>query len=250
MNKRGVQLATGLIFAGMVAMTGCGSAQTTGAEAPETTGVETEAPATDFAEPEAEAPAADVSADTEAVEEVEVPIEENESTLSDSGNRGEIGKLTNFRSLKEVENSVTSKQGFAYLNLQGAKVSAIAVANELSAANTTHSVSIYTKKDGEDKLYLAGTLDVREFKISGSGVLYSSYNGTYETYFLSTDGRSLEHKDYIEYGGVGEDCKTAYFRANNTSSKEYRQMKATEFYAMKQDVLQKWNDVTFTRGTK
>ncbi len=242
MKKRGVQLATGLIFAGMVAMTGCGSAQTTGAEAPETTGVETEAPATEVAEPEAEAPAAELSVDTESVD---VPMEENESALSGSG---ETGTITKFKTLKELEQSLTKKQGFAYLNVQGANASVIAVIDDINGGGT-RPVKFYTKKSGENKVYYAGTLTAHDFMISSNGVIYASLGRTYETYFLSTDGRSLEHKDYIERG-EGEKTKTAYFRENNTSPKVYRDTSAREFEDMQRQFFDNEKEITFTRGTK
>lgn len=242
MKKRGVQLATGLIFAGMVAMTGCGSAQTTGAEAPETTGVETEAPATEVAEPEAEAPAAELSVDTESVD---VPMEENESALSGSA---QTGTLTKFKNLKEVEQSVTKNQGYAYLNVQGAKVAVIAVIDDISGGGA-RAMSFYTKKDGEDKVYFAGTLTAKYRMINGSGIILACANYTYETYFLSPDGTKLEHKDYVERG-EGEYCKTAYFRKNNTSPQEYRTASSLELDALQRDFFNNGQDITFTRGTK
>ncbi|RKM55297.1 hypothetical protein D6853_11300 [Butyrivibrio sp. X503] len=245
MKKRGVQLATGLIFAGMVAMTGCGSAQTTDTEAPETTGVETEAPATEVAEPDLEAPAADVPADEDAVEEVEVPMEENESALSGSG---ETGTITKFKTLKELEQSLTKKQGFAYLNVQGANASVIAVIDAINGGGT-RPVKFYTQKSGENKVYYAGTLTAHDFMISRNGVIYASLGRTYETYFLSTDGRSLEHKDYIERG-EGEKTKTAYFRENNTSPKVYRDTSAREFEDMQRQFLDNEKEIKFTKGTK
>ena len=246
MKKRGVQLATGLIFAGMVAMTGCGSAQTTGAEAPETTGVETEAPATEVAEPEAEAPAAELSVDTESVD---VPMEENESALSGST---QTGTLTKFKNLKEVEQSVTKNQGYAYVNVQGANVSVIAVADSLDGRNTAESVTFYTKKSGEDKVYCAGKLAAHDpLQLTDRGIIIAnSQHFTFETYFLSADGRSLEHKDYIEIdNGQGGKVIHSYRRSSNKVSNEY-------YNGTQQDFQKYYNDsvnvpeIVFTRGTK
>ena len=207
MKRRGVQIATGLIFAGMLAMTGCGSTQSTGDNtAPDTMG-------------------------TETVQEVEVPMEQNDSSLSDSDYNGEIGYVSNYKSLEEVRKAY-KENGFnhsTYVNVQGCNIMVLAIAMDGIAKDgnggfTAEDVRFFTQKEGSDTVYLAGTLDAHNpIAITSNGVIVAnSQQFTFETYFLSQDGTMLEHKDYIEVdNGQGGKVIHSYRRNSNKEQREY-----------------------------
>lgn len=203
MKRRGVQIATGLIFAGMLAMTGCGSTQSTG---------DTTAPDT---------------VETETVQEVEVPMEQNDSSLSDSDYLGEIGSISNYKSLEEVRKDYR-EHGFEYskyVNVQGCNTMVLAIAmDRIHGDGVAENVRFYTQKEGDDKVYLAGTLDAHDpIAITGNGVIVAnSQHFTFETYFLSQDGTRLEHKDYIETDNEqGGKVIHSYRRNSNKEQREY-----------------------------
>ncbi len=206
MKRRGVQIATGLIFAGMLAMTGCGSTQSTG----------------DTTTPDA--------VETETVQEVEVPMEQNESSLSDSDYLGEIGSISNYKSLEEVR-KYYRENGFEYskyVNVQGCNTMVLAIAmdgihGDGNGNIVAEDVRFYTQKEGDDKVYLAGTLDAHDaIAITGNGVIVAnSQSFTFETYFLSQDGTKLEHKDYIESNNQGGGILHSYRRNSNKEQREY-----------------------------
>ena len=207
MKRRGVQIATGLIFAGMLAMTGCGSTQSTA----------------DTTAPDA--------VETETVQEVEVPMEQNDSSLSDSDYLGEIGSISNYKSLEEVRKDYR-EHGFEYskyVNVQGCNTMVLAIAmdgihGDGNGNTVAENVRFYTQKEGSDTVYLAGTLDAHDaIAITSNGVIVAnSQHFTFETYFLSQDGTRLEHKDYIEADNEqGGKVIHSYRRNSNRDEREY-----------------------------
>ena len=153
-----------------------------------------------------------------SLESVDVVMEENEgrsSALSDSGNKGEVGAVTKFKSLDEVVNSLEKGAGYKYMKIAGYNKDVLAVTP--TDEDDQDDVAGIFFRDGKayaryviiysevspGKVVCAGALKTggsgQVFRIDPkTGVIYSTSHHTFETYFLSPDGSELWHKDFYE----------------------------------------------------
>lgn len=210
MKKRVLQIATGIAFAGMLALSGCGSTQTTGAEAPETTDVET-------------------------VEEVEVPMQENETSCL-TGAEG-FKQITNYKTLEDFEKSLSSDDWVAHVYLKGYKGDVLLVDNKYEnkdepvnvvysrdtsdsddkAKNYCSNAKFYTVVDGAVRCI--GRLNPRgsggDISITDNGIIFATGDETIESYLVSKDGKDIVHKDFLNY-----DSLWGYYNESNDPSQK------------------------------
>lgn len=235
MKKKTMMLLTGVMAAGMLALTACGSAEGTGADTGE--------------------------AETEVIEQ---PMEETESGLSASQERGEVGTVTDYDSfdalIADLKKDKSAKCAYAKINLSGYEVLLVSRRDDefLSGPFTLYDdndneyigascATFYTKPG--DKVVCAGTLCS-----SGSadplaiydGVVYANTHHTFESYFLSTDGKSLECKDYIEETTKNRNTIVkGTFRESNTSAPKKRILTEKEFSQTRRKIRNGLQDIRF-----
>lgn len=245
MKKRRVQVIAGIMTAGMLVMTGCGSAQTAeGETTAEPVVVEEAEPAAQaqsvdaiVTEPEAEAVE---SAKEETTEVVESDMEVTESCLSGTVAQGQA---TNFKSFDELLDYYRSQGGYSYakLYLRGYRAGSgevYAITDKTWSDSSSPSATFYTNPTG-NQVICAGSLDTRSSKtinIDGFGVIYAeSSNHVYETYLISADGMRLDHKDYAETdnnGSNGDPKNWGYFRDTVDEPKVERSLSYLEYSAL------------------
>ena len=235
MKKKTMMLLTGVMAAGMLALTACGSAEGTGADTGE--------------------------AETEVIEQ---PMEETESGLSASQERGEIGTVTDYDSfdalIADLKKDKSAKCAYAKINLSGYEVLLVSRRDDefLTGPSTLYDdndneyigascATFYTKPG--DKVVCAGTL------CSGGssdplaiydGVVYANTHHTLESYFLSADGKALENKDFIQE--INKNRKTTFkgsFRDSNTSDPVERKLTEREFSHITDKVYSGLQDIRF-----
>ncbi len=210
MKKRALQIATGIAFAGMLALSGCGSTQSTGAEAPETTDVET-------------------------VEEVEVPMEENETSCL-SGTEG-FKEITKYNTLEEFERSLSDNAWVAHVYLKGYNGDVMLVDNRYENKNDPEDV-VYPREDPESddpaanycsnaKFYTVVDGAVRcigrlnpggsggDISITDNGIIFATGDEAIESYLVSKDGKDIVHKDFLYY-----DSLWGYYNESNDPSQK------------------------------
>lgn len=186
---------------------------------------------------------------TSTVNVYEYKLEKNDgrgSGLSDSGDAGEIGTVTKYKSLEEIVDSLDEGWGYKYVNVNGynGKVLAVAPSDEAypdrggvvypNGKQTTSYVTLYTK-NSNGKVICAGSLKTNSngkfFSMDDKGTIYVSSPHTYETYFLSSDGSELLHKDFIQVETVnGKDVYWGYTKNKNTDKPAERDFTEKEFY--------------------
>ena len=197
MKKRVAQVVTGILFASMLALAGCGSTQTTGAE----------------------------TSDAEVVEEVEVSVEDNEaSSLTDSENYKEV---TKYKTLEEFESSLGSDKMVAYVYTKGYNGITLLVSEKSNvitrsnfdkdpAKNYCSDAKFYTVVDGYVRCIgrLNPTGSAGDISITDNGVIFATENHDgIESYLISKDGRDIVHKDYYLW-----DSGWGYYNESNDLS--------------------------------
>ena len=241
MKKRRVQVIAGIMTAGMLVMTGCGSAQTAeGETTAEPVVVEEAEPATQaqsvdaiVTEPEAEAVE---SAKEETTEVVESDMEVTESSLSGTVAQGQA---TNFKSFDELLDYYRSQGGYSYakLYLRGYRAGSgevYAITDKTWSDSSSPRATFYTNPTG-NQVICAGSLDTgtRMMRIDNSGVIFATSTfKTYETYLISGDGKRLDHKDYAETdndGSNGNPKCWGYFRDTVDVPKVERSISSLEY---------------------
>lgn len=244
MKKRRVQVIAGIMTAGMLVMTGCGSAQTAeGETTAEPVVVEEAEPAAQaqsvdaiVTEPEAEEAEAVESAKEETTEVVESDMEVTESSLSGTVAQGQA---TNFKSFDELLDYYRSQGGYSYakLYLRGYRAGSgevYAITDKTWSDSSSPRATFYTNPTG-NQVICAGSLNTgsKPMRIDNSGVIYAdSTNYTYETYLISGDGKRLDHKDYAatdNEGSNGNPKCWGYFRDTVDEPKVERSISSLEF---------------------
>lgn len=248
MKKRRVQVIAGIMTAGMLVMTGCGSAQTAeGETTAEPVVVEEAEPAAQaqsvdaiVTEPEAEAVE---SAKEETTEVVESDMEVTESSLSGTVAQGQA---TNFKSFDELLDYYRSQGGYSYakLYLRGYRAGSgevYAITDKTWIDSSSPRATFYTNPTG-NQVICAGSLDTgsKVMCIDNSGVIYAySTNKTYETYLISADGMRLDHKDYAETdndGSNGDPKNWGYFRDTVDEPKVERILSYHEYSSLEEKI--------------
>ena len=205
MKKRVLQIATGIAFAGMLALSGCGSTQTTETVAPET------------------------------VEEVEVPMEENETSCL-TGAEG-FKQITNYKTLEEFERSLSDKAWVAHVYVKGYNGDVLLVDNrnenkndpedvvypredpkpDNPATNYCSNAKFYTVVDGAVRCI--GRLNPRgsdgDISITDNGIIFATGDEAIESYLVSKDGKDMVHKDFLYY-----DSLWGYYNESNDPSQK------------------------------
>ena len=204
MKKRIAQIATGIIFAGMLVLTGCGSTQTTGTEAAKTS-----------------------SAETEVVEEVEVSVEETEvSSLTETEKYKTVTQYTTF---EDFEKSLGDDKMVAYIYSRGYKGAVLLVADKEvvydredftkdPAKNYCNEARFYTVVDGVVRCI--GRLNpmgsAGDISVTDNGVIFATGNHkAYESYLVSADGMDIVHKDFLYF-----DSGWGYYTESNDLSQQ------------------------------
>ena len=116
MKKRRVQVIAGIMTAGMLVMTGCGSAQTAEGE------TTAEPVVVEEAEPAAQAQSVDAivtEPEAEAVKEATTEVVESDMEVTESSLSGTVaqGQATNFKSFDELLDYYRSQGGYSYAKL-------------------------------------------------------------------------------------------------------------------------------------
>ena len=176
---------------------------------------------------------------------VEKAMEVNEgSGLSESGDAGEIGTVTKYKSFDEIVDSLDKGWGYAYVKIAGYPEKALAVAPSDDAFEDRSGivyrdgkavagyVTIYTKS-ANGKIVCAGSLKTgvskNYFNMDKNGVIYVLPGNNYETYFLSADGTELLHKDFIQVDKSTMETAWGYTRATNKDKTVERDFTLAEF---------------------
>lgn len=242
MKKRRVQVIAGIMTAGMLVMTGCGSAQTAEGE------TTAEPVVVEEAEPAAQAQSVDAivtEPEAEAVKEATTEVVESDMEVTESCLSGTVaqGQATNFKSFDELLDYYRSQGGYSYakLYLRGYRAGSgevYAITDMARDDGSSRRATFYTNPSGK-QVICAGSLDTRSSKtinIDGSGVIYAeSSNRVYETYLISADGMRLDHKDYAETdnnGSNGEPKNWGYFRDTVDEPKVERSLSYLEYSAL------------------
>ena len=178
MIKSGPQLLACLFSASMIFMTGCGG--TTVVTYPE----------------------------EEEAETVEYDVEETESCRANSDKNG---SLTDYDDLDDIVASLPTDSetdyAWAAYDLNNYEGNVLLITDDAKIGfNSCYAVNakIYTQNPGE-KVRLAGEIHNESntpIKIKDD-VIYITTPTTYETYLLTENGKSLEHKDFVEKNDDG-----------------------------------------------
>ncbi len=244
MKKRRVQVLAGIMTAGMLVMTGCGSAQTAEGE------TTAEPVVVEEAEPAAQAQSVDAivtEPEAEAVKEATTEVVESDMEVTESCLSGTVaqGQATNFKSFDELLDYYRSQGGYSYakLYLRGYRAGSgevYAITDKVWNNGSSPSATFYTNPSGK-QVICAGSLDTRSGKtinIDGSGVIYAeSSNHVYETYLISADGMRLDHKDYAttdNNGSNGEPKNWGYFRDTVDEPKVERILSYLEYSSLEE----------------
>ncbi|MBR4831959.1 MAG: hypothetical protein IKZ97_04980 [Butyrivibrio sp.] len=218
MKKRSVQVLAGMLSAGMLVLTGCGgAAATTGAD---TTGAETET--------------------------VEYTAEETEAKAEPDHQynscRENTKVKTDYKSFDDVKKHVKGAIGSKEIFVRGYNGSVLAVAmgsfKAGESANIASDVRFYTKNG--NTIYLAGELiGSNPVSVTGNGVITMTTTSRLETYYITSDGQLLEHKDFIALAG-GENT-WGYVTDDKDLSKQHEYTgKANDLY----DLIDKANELS------
>ncbi len=238
MKKRRVQVIAGIMTAGMLVMTGCGSAQTAEGE------TTAEPVVVEEAEPAAQAQSVDAivtEPEAEAVKEATTEVVESDMEVTESSLSGTVaqGQATNFKSFDELLDYYRSQGGYSYakLYLRGYRAGSgevYAITDKTWSDSSSPRATFYTNPSGK-QVICAGSLDTvsKVMCIDNSGVIYAdSTNYTYETYLISGDGKRLDHKDYAatdNEGSNGNPKCWGYFRDTVDVPKVERSISSLEF---------------------
>ncbi|RKM55886.1 hypothetical protein D6853_10085 [Butyrivibrio sp. X503] len=228
MKRRGLTLFAGLASAGVLALTGI-----VGAQAP---------------------------ANTETTETVEYKVKENASSLSECGDSGRIGIASGCKTFDEEIARSCFGDRYAYIYLKGydglvlmitqdgsngSTINGITFPNTLElkeAGNDIYEAHFYTQ--GKDGVTLAGYLKTdgnHPLRIK-DGVIYACNYDSYETYILSSDGKELVHKDYVndDLWGYTNDTNKEENRIEFTGGqKEYHELRDNYYRASEIDLTMK-----------
>ncbi|MBR4669157.1 MAG: hypothetical protein IKO84_01010 [Butyrivibrio sp.] len=156
-------------------------------------------------------------------ETVECKIESNDSSLTYSGDSGEIGFTTNFESFDDCKNYLqenTIGSGYDFREIWLAKYDR-KVLVAFPRDGQGKYAHFYTQNPGE-YVILAGSLESdRVLKIK-DGVIIACNDGSYETYLLAPGGRELVHKDYVDdtYWGFTNDTNIESKKVKFTGGEE------------------------------
>ncbi len=238
MKKRRVQVIAGIMTAGMLVMTGCGSAQTAEGE------TTAEPVVVEEAEPAAQAQSVDAivtEPEAEAVEEATTEVVESDMEVTESSLSGTVaqGQATNFKSFDELLDYYRSQGGYSYakLYLRGYRAGSgevYAITDKTWSDSSSPRATFYTNPTG-NQVICAGSLNTgsRMMRIDNSGVIFATSTfKTYETYLISADGMRLDHKDYAETdndGSNGNPKCWGYFRDTVDVPKVERSISSLEY---------------------
>ncbi len=238
MKKRRVQVIAGIMTAGMLVMTGCGSAQTAEGE------TTAEPVVVEEAEPAAQAQSVDAivtEPEAEAVEEATTEVVESDMEVTESSLSGTVaqGQATNFKSFNELLDYYRSQGGYSYakLYLRGYRAGSgevYAITDKTWSDSSSPRATFYTNPTG-NQVICAGSLNTgsRMMRIDNSGVIFATSTfKTYETYLISADGMRLDHKDYAETdndGSNGNPKCWGYFRDTVDVPKVERSISSLEY---------------------
>lgn len=182
MKKIGQKVITGLVTAGMLAVTGAAA-------------IVGEIPA-------------------EKIETVEYKMEKNDSNLVDGPRdlnwKYRVGLKHRVYSEDQTINTfedainiyITPNQRYALVNTKGYNKKVLIQAMEENRCDrTTYNIRVYTEQGKDKPLRMVGELK-SEFPITmKDGVIYANGGMSYETYVVSPDGKRLLSKDYIDFNG-------------------------------------------------
>ncbi|SFU91162.1 hypothetical protein [Butyrivibrio sp. INlla21] len=144
----------------------------------------------------------------EKIETVEYKMEKNDSSLVsgpydlkwtyDRNKKGQY--VTTFD--EAINIYITFRQRYALVNIKGYdKPVLIRAMEEDRRDNLTYNVQVYTEQGKNKPLKMVGELE-SDFPITmKDGVIYANSSRSYETYVVSSDGKRLVPKDYINFNG-------------------------------------------------
>lgn len=215
MKKTGVKIATGMMFAGALAMTSF-----TGAAVTENAYLAT----------------------AEKTETVEYKVEENESSLTDCGEWNGLGSHTSQYSFEDEIKSSGYGVKYAYIKVDGcdkdvlaettwfrdeATIAGYSFANYqgiIDAGNGVYQVNFYTQSDDGEIIHAGYVLTDKNYPVKyKDGIIYAPNAHSYETYILSDNGRELVHKDYFsdkDYWGYTNETNKESNRDEKVITKE------------------------------
>ncbi|RKM55518.1 hypothetical protein D6853_08115 [Butyrivibrio sp. X503] len=202
MKKSGVKVLAGIATAGMLAVTGASGLQTIAWEMP-----------------------------TEITESVEYKMEENDSSLISKAHDETYKYYVCNKKIykdpqlvdtfdKAINVIITNRERYALVNIKGyGKKVLIHAMEENSDSTETHHIKVYTEQGKGKPLRMVGELKTNMAIKIKDGVIYACNARSYETYLVTPDGRSLVHKDYIDYSN--------WYGYTNTSASESTRKKFT-----------------------
>lgn len=137
--------------------------------------------------------------DTGDDEEFDAEADGEDEELSDYDDfvQEQSGK-PEFKDFDEIISSLKTGQGYAYIRLQGLDEDILAVTESLSGTSALDA-SLYCMEDGKCTFMSVVGGDSPESVLRlDDGILYTGDEECYETYFVSSEYKSLMMKDSVE----------------------------------------------------
>ncbi len=109
---------------------------------------------------------------------------------------------TDFKDFDEIISYLTQGQGYAYVDIIGAKEKALIITELVfEADHSTNEAAVYVMKDGKPKSagYVIGNGSAYPLR-AADGIIYGGDNHHYESYFLNPEGDGIMVKDYVSDG--------------------------------------------------
>ena len=173
-------------------------------------------------------------------ETVECKIESNDSSLSYCGQNGDLGRKTDYKTFDELVKNESrhwdNPAKTAKIWLKGYDEYVYVVVDQW---NDGYSITyFYTQKKGQNFVEAGYLVSPNRVKVK-DGVIYVCNDDSMETYLITSNGRELAHKDYIEKESLWGYTNSGY----NESSRQkftggekgyqkfmYDYLKASELY--------------------